>query len=72
MSNSGTTAKRSRPTRWPRWPQVSAERKPSYTEDGQTFEWTEYLEHLQRRVDWCNQQLAAEEPFEIPTQGYTP
>jgi len=52
--------------------QVSAERKPSYTEDGQTFSWTEYLEHLQRRVDWCNRQLAAEDPFEFPTQGYTP
>ena len=51
--------------------QVSAEQKPSYTEDGQTFQWTEYLEHLQRRVDWCNQQMAAEEPFEFPTQGYT-
>lgn len=51
---------------------VSAERKPSYSEGGQTFNWTEYLEHLERRVDWCNQQLAAEEPFEIPTQGYTP
>lgn len=51
---------------------VSAERKPSYTEGGQSFAWTEYLEHLQRRVDWCNQQLAAEEPFEIPSQGYTP
>jgi hypothetical protein len=52
--------------------QVSAERKPSYTEDGQTFHWQQYLEHLQRRVDWCNEQLAAEEPFEFPTQGYTP
>ncbi len=52
--------------------QVSAERKPSYTEDGQSFHWTEYLEHLQRRVDWCNEQLAGEEPFEFPTQGYTP
>ena len=51
---------------------VSAERKPSYTEGDQEFEWTEYLEHLQRRVEWCNQQLASEEPFEIPTQGYTP
>ncbi len=51
---------------------VSAERKPTYSEDGQSFSWTEYLNHLQRRVDWCNQQLAAEEPFEIPTQGYTP
>jgi hypothetical protein len=51
---------------------VSAERKPSYSENGQSFAWTEYLEHLQRRVDWCNQQLAAEEPIEIATQGYTP
>jgi hypothetical protein len=51
---------------------VSAERKPSYTEDGQTFSWTEYLDHLQRRVDWCNRQLAGEDPFEFPTQGYTP
>ena len=51
---------------------VSAEKKPSYSEDGQTFHWQEYIEHLQRRVDWCNQQLAAEEPFEFPTQGYTP
>jgi hypothetical protein len=51
---------------------VSAERKPTYSEAGQTFAWTEYLEHLQRRVDWCNQQLAAEEPFEFLTQGYTP
>ncbi len=51
---------------------VSAERKPTYTENGQSFAWTEYLNHLQRRVDWCNEQLAAEEPFEIPTQGYTP
>lgn len=51
---------------------VSAQRKPSYSEGGQSFAWTEYLEHLQRRVDWCNQQLAAEEPTEIATQGYTP
>lgn len=51
---------------------VSAERKPSYSENGQSFAWTEYLEHLQRRVDWCNAQLAAEEPIEIATQGYTP
>ncbi len=51
---------------------VSAERKPSYSENGQSFAWTEYLEHLQRRVDWCNHQIAAEAPFEITTQGYSP
>jgi len=52
--------------------EVSAERKPSYSENGQSFSWTEYLDYLQRRVDWCNEQLAGEEPFEFPTQGYTP
>ena len=52
--------------------EVSAQKKPSYTENGQTFHWTAYLEYLQRRVDWCNSQLAAEEPFEFPTQGFTP
>jgi hypothetical protein len=52
--------------------EVSAERKPSYSEGGQSFSWTDYLEHLQRRVDWCNAQLAAEAPFEISSQGYTP
>lgn len=51
--------------------QVSAERKPTYNEGGQAFHWTEYIEHLQRRVEWCNTQLAAAEPFEFPTQGTT-
>jgi len=51
---------------------VSAERKPSYSDGGQSFSWTEYLEHLQRRIEWCNAQLSAAEPFEIPSQGYTP
>ena len=51
---------------------VSAQQKPTYSEDGQSFSWTEYLEHLQRRVDWCNQQLAGEDPFEFSSQGYTP
>jgi hypothetical protein len=50
--------------------QVSSERKPSYAENGQKFDWTQYLEYLQRRVDWCNQQLIAEEPFEVDSQGF--
>jgi hypothetical protein len=49
---------------------VSTERKPSYTENGQNFSWTEYLEHLQRRVAWCNQMLAVEQPFEVETRGF--
>jgi hypothetical protein len=46
--------------------------KPSYSIDGQTVSWGEYLAQLQRTVEWCNDQLAAESPFEISSQGYTP
>ena len=49
---------------------VSTERKPTYTENGQSFSWTEYIEHLQRRVAWCNQMLAVEQPFEVETRGF--
>ncbi len=51
--------------------EVSAEKKPSYSVDGQSFNWQQYMEYLQRRVEWCNQQMAVEEPFEFPTQGTT-
>jgi hypothetical protein len=50
--------------------EVSTERKPTYTENGQSFSWTEYLEHLQQRVAWCNQMLAVEQPFEVETRGF--
>jgi hypothetical protein len=50
--------------------EVSTERKPTYTENGQSFSWTEYLEHLQQRVVWCNQMLAVEQPFEVETRGF--
>jgi hypothetical protein len=46
--------------------------KPSYSLDGQEISWTEYLAQLKRTLDWCDHQLAGEEPFEIHTTGYTP
>jgi hypothetical protein len=49
---------------------VSTERKPSYSENGQSFSWTDYLEHLQRRVEWCDEILTRHEPFEIETRGH--
>lgn len=39
----------------------------TYSENGRTFSWTEYQEHLQRRLDWCDAQLAANEPIEVVT-----
>ncbi len=52
--------------------QITAAPKPSYTLDGQTVSWADYLRQLQLTVDWCNRQLAGEEPFEVRSTGYTP
>lgn len=51
---------------------ITASPKPDYELDGQRVSWSEYLKRLQETVEWCNVQLAAEEPLEIRSQGYTP
>ena len=52
--------------------EITAQPKPSYNIDGQQVAWSAYLAQLQKVVEWCNQQLAGEEVFEIHTLGYTP
>lgn len=49
--------------------QIRAEPKPTYWIDGQRVHWEQYAESLQRTVDWCDQKLADEQPFEIRSQG---
>jgi hypothetical protein len=51
--------------------QITAEPKPTYNIDGQMIAWGDYLKQLQQTVDWCNQKLAGEEPFEFQSRGYT-
>lgn len=51
--------------------ELSASPKPSYSIDGQQFSWAEYQKLLMDQVAWCDQQLAAETPVEVITQGYT-
>ncbi|HYW81227.1 MAG TPA: hypothetical protein VE890_16710 [Thermoguttaceae bacterium] len=51
--------------------EITAEPKPSYNLDGQQIAWSDYLAQLRSTVDWCNERLAGEEPFEIRSQGYT-
>lgn len=51
---------------------ITVEPKPSYDIDGQAVSWGEYLKQLRETVDWCDRQLATQEPFELRTQGYTP
>lgn len=51
--------------------QITAEPKPTYNIDGQTIAWADYLGQLRQTVDWCNERLAGEEPFEFQSRGYT-
>jgi len=46
--------------------------KPSYSIDGQNVSWSDYLSRLQSTISWCDEQLAADDPFELQSQGFTP
>lgn len=50
---------------------ITAEPKPTYSVDGQSVDWADYLRRLQDTIAWCDTQLAAQEPFEIATQATT-
>lgn len=50
---------------------ITANPKPSYDIDGQRVSWTAYQEMLFARLDGLNKQIAADEPFEVHTLGYT-
>jgi len=54
-----------------RMAEITAQPKPTYQIDGQLVAWGDYLAQLHRTVDWCNEKLAGEAPFEVRSQGYT-
>ena len=43
--------------------------KPTYWIDGQRVHWEQYVDALQRTVDWCDRKLDEMAPFEITSQG---
>ncbi len=45
--------------------EVTTSPKPSYSIDGQSVEWSDYLKQLQATVEWCDHQIAAETPVEV-------
>jgi hypothetical protein len=45
--------------------------KPSYNLDGQEVSWMEYQKMLFARLEGLNELIAADEPFELHTQGFT-
>jgi hypothetical protein len=51
--------------------ELTAQPKPTYYLDGQSVSWNEYLGRLQATVDWCDRQMAGQEPIEIHSQGIT-
>ncbi|HLA83833.1 MAG TPA: hypothetical protein VJL29_03485 [Thermoguttaceae bacterium] len=51
--------------------EITASPKPSYSLDGQSVSWGDYLAKLRATVDWCERKLAGEEPFEIRSRGVT-
>jgi len=51
--------------------EITASPKPTYSVDGQSVSWGDYLRQLQETVEWCNKQTAAEEPYEVHSRGYT-
>ena len=50
---------------------LRADPKPTYWIDGHRVQWQEYAESLQRTIEWCDQKLADNEPFEVRSQGIT-
>jgi hypothetical protein len=51
--------------------EITASPKPSYSLDGQSVSWGDYLAKLRSTVDWCERKLAGEEPFEVRSRGIT-
>ena len=42
--------------------ELTANPKPSYNVDGQSVQWSDYLNQLRATVEWCDRQIALSEP----------
>ena len=50
---------------------LRASPKPTYALEGKRVSWQEYVESLQRTIDWCDQKLVSYWPYECRSQGTT-
>ncbi len=50
---------------------LRANPKPTYSIDGQTVSWTDYVRSLEASIDWCDAKLVGLEPFEVVSQALT-
>lgn len=51
--------------------ELRAAPKPTYSIDGQTVSWTDYMRSLLETVDWCDAKLLGVDPFEVQSQAAT-
>lgn len=51
--------------------EITVSPKPSYTLEGQSVSWTDYLVQLQKTIDWCDAKLSQLQPYEIHSYGST-
>ena len=49
--------------------EITSQPEPAYTIDGRTFSWNAYMQRLLGLVNWCDEKIAADEPYEFRSQG---
>ncbi|MEM8864178.1 MAG: hypothetical protein AAGF31_01375 [Planctomycetota bacterium] len=49
--------------------QIRTNPKPTYRIDGQQVLWEEYVDSLQKTVDWCDRKLLEASPYEVRSKG---
>ena len=51
--------------------EITANPKPNYSIDGQSVSWQSLFDSYISQLEQLNRHLAAAEPFEVRSQGYT-
>ena len=49
--------------------EITSQPQPAYTVDGRSFSWSAYMQRLLGLVNWCDEKIAADEPYEFRSQG---
>ena len=49
--------------------EITSQPQPAYTIDGRMFSWNAYMQRLLGLVNWCDEKIAADEPYEFRSQG---
>lgn len=50
--------------------EITVDPKPSYSIDGESYSWGEYLAQLMSQLNTLNDAIGASDPFEVTEYGY--